>query len=109
MFYFINRKAAYEMTCAWSSDVCSSDLLRPGNARTKPLASARCQVEERTHHGASVGRELVRLVDLARREQIGRASCRERGSTAEAAGDVAAKELVASDGESSRRGVVVDS
>src|SRR5579864_644995 len=26
-FFFFKQKTAYEMTCDWSSDVCSSDLL----------------------------------------------------------------------------------
>src|SRR6266571_281416 len=33
-FFFFKQKTAYEMTCDWSSDVCSSDLTAYGPAPT---------------------------------------------------------------------------
>src|SRR2546427_4332389 len=36
-FFFFKQKTAYEIDCDWSSDVCSSDLLR--SARWRHLAA----------------------------------------------------------------------
>src|SRR3546814_11910787 len=40
-FFFVKQKTAYEMRISdWSSDVCSSDLSRPGGLRCPPPRSA---------------------------------------------------------------------
>src|SRR4051812_33528640 len=45
-FFFFKQKTAYEMTCDWSSDVCSSDLLgsRPMGPRAPRGGSGRGQL-----------------------------------------------------------------
>src|SRR3546814_5570757 len=67
--FFFKQKTAYEMRISdWSSDVCSSDLCTAalGGAGRRMLA----------HKGVVVIHQVPG--DLASREQIGRASCRER-------------------------------
>src|SRR3546814_11191083 len=70
----------------WSSDVCSSDLQPMAEAdgleqraRLRPrLVDAGAVEQHRQHHvlqRGELGQQVVELVD----EQIGRASCRERG------------------------------
>src|SRR3546814_1110923 len=91
MFFFFKQKTAYEMRISdWSSDVCSSDLIRdrdqvPGKAAkpahegTDEERSGHVDADEadgddedrrRHQHLQDVG-ELLAL-------EIGRASCRER-------------------------------
>src|SRR3546814_4885727 len=49
IFFFFKQKTAYEMRISdWSSDVCSSDLDRPGLLGLRPLGL----VEDRPEHGA---------------------------------------------------------
>src|SRR3546814_5746809 len=77
-FFFFKQKTAYEMRISdWSSDVCSSDLALP----LLGAALAGCA----TPPSSGVARTVV-VADpadarcrLAGGEQIGRASCRERG------------------------------
>src|SRR3546814_5680001 len=89
VFLFFKRKTAYEMRISdWSSDVCSSDLVwRRRNSRSPFRAALYYKPCRRAHHeedramqgklatvfGASgfIERNIVR-------EQIGRASCRDR-------------------------------
>src|SRR3546814_8839278 len=68
-FFFFKQKTAYEMRISdWSSDVCSSDLIRGlGQFADNDLYPAIDPVTTR----------LQKLSDLAM-VQIGRASCRER-------------------------------
>src|SRR3546814_8182633 len=41
-FFFFKQKTAYEMRISdWSSDVCSSDLVRPAGRRSERLSFAR--------------------------------------------------------------------
>src|SRR3546814_2003983 len=83
-FFFFKQKTAYEMRISdWSSDVCSSDLLKPGQAH----------IELRRIGFERAAPTWVLLDDLAERGfgihwvskelgyaggKIGRASCRER-------------------------------
>src|SRR3546814_2637089 len=88
-FFFFKQKTAYEMRISdWSSDVCSSDLLEGEHL---PFARDECfdlgQWRARTNCEDKLGRVIVddaqqpgRAEDrgIARRAEIGRASCRER-------------------------------
>src|SRR3546814_7787082 len=84
--FFFKQKTAYEMRISdWSSDVCSSDLDLGGLVRHMDHGRSAALHEERRfldHVMAEVDdavRRLDRAVDeIARRQQIGRASCRER-------------------------------
>src|SRR3546814_4446112 len=50
VFFFFKQKTAYEMRISdWSSDVCSSDLLSPGN----PLSSWRSPIRMAAAHRQS--------------------------------------------------------
>src|SRR3546814_6030497 len=97
MFFFFKQKTAYEMRISdWSSDVCSSDLLRhPADLTGRHLRVLRsdrgCDVArhqgvarelvgvEPDPHGVA-GTEQARLADSGNTldREIGRASCRER-------------------------------
>src|SRR5438477_956084 len=66
LFFFSSRRRHTRLTCDWSSDVCSSDL-RPG-------VDLRAVDDGPDVYG---NRPRVRNA-RARRDQIGRASCRER-------------------------------
>src|SRR3546814_7101766 len=101
LFFVFKQKTAYELRISdWSSDVCSSDLNRDpvaaqigdeGGTALDPRRQPRVIV---THH-QPVGGEIVRFgrdddearpillvlaldEGVARDQQIGRASCRER-------------------------------
>ena len=68
--FFFKQKTAYEIKeCDWSSDVCSSDLLRPHVTRVGV-----------THLACLLPLLLLRVRFLMMKvhHQIGRASCRER-------------------------------
>src|SRR3546814_5811346 len=99
-FFFFKQKTAYEMRISdWSSDVCSSDLLRARMVRGVERGAAQPEIEtvkvgmvlgrqldgalEMTLHGrvrARSRRLLGREHPVPDREthEIGRASCRER-------------------------------
>src|SRR3546814_6779494 len=88
-FFFFKQKTAYEMRISdWSSDVCSSDLLRgegrlaPSEQRRQHLARLVAVVVDRLLAEDHEVRFLLldqRLQDLRHRQrQIGRASCRDR-------------------------------
>src|SRR3546814_7923593 len=79
--FLFKQKTAYEMRISdWSSDVCSSDLewmisvaeLHGDTAVHIPLGAHQRRVEEELDPACPVD------VDEFRRQQIGRASCRER-------------------------------
>src|SRR3546814_10197660 len=90
-FFFCKQKTAYEMRISdWSSDVCSSDLRHVGETvggeemaadadRAVVGLVAGLDLPQR-----STGRDAERAGDIGRcryiigRQQIGRASCRER-------------------------------
>src|SRR3546814_8935526 len=88
-FFFFKQKTAYEMRISdWSSDVCSSDL--PVGAmeviRDDALVGLDDVEQEITVADPRqlvlllIGREAGHVIGIARfdRQQIGRASCRER-------------------------------
>src|SRR3546814_1426183 len=80
--FFFKEKTAYEMSISdWSSDVCSSDLTRAG------MLLQRLRVTRKQHDHAEQAQECSQLRtaperqqrdDQPERQQIGRASCRER-------------------------------
>src|SRR3546814_5659609 len=86
--FVFKQKTAYEMRISdWSSDVCSSDLLREAVELRSVLADAALEVARR--HGRIVARppplqqhtckwHLVGQSLLSPQTKIGRASCRER-------------------------------
>src|SRR3546814_7393520 len=89
MFFFFKQKTAYEMRISdWSSDVCSSDLLR---RHDNTLAQIRIRAH-RERHAARIGWQARGSTsnqqcssgndgdgpDRVLVDQIGRASCRER-------------------------------
>src|SRR3546814_2544355 len=90
-FFFLKQKTAYEMRISdWSSDVCSSDLLLiitivaatvlAGlilTLLTAPQYTAKSRIEVAREQANIVSVEGVQPED-AGRDQIGRASCRER-------------------------------
>src|SRR5256886_11258248 len=50
LFFFSSRRRHTRFDCDWSSDVCSSDLLRPSNrARCDGSASSPCSLASTTH------------------------------------------------------------
>src|SRR3546814_4485027 len=84
VFFFFKQKTAYEMRISdWSSDVCSSDLVRAitglGLKEAKDLVEG---APQNVKEGASKADADKFKKDLeaagAPVEQIGRASCRER-------------------------------
>src|SRR3546814_12550021 len=96
--FFFKQKTAYEMRISdWSSDVCSSDLARRGaRCRSPPRGRAAAAREPALRPGTGARRCRLRQgrwwrfgkgLACARPredaaiigEQIGRASCRERG------------------------------
>src|SRR3546814_9141388 len=98
LFFFFKQKTAYEMRISdWSSDVCSSDLRqlrtrRGGDAREQDHPVPEGEAGERDDAADLAAAEPRGAIDaVARRpageqresqivaEQIGRASCRERG------------------------------
>src|SRR3546814_2902118 len=81
VFFFFKQKTAYEMRISdWSSDVCSSDLIvdaldplgkHPAAPRIKRCGFGMIARDD----GARVARQFG---GVRAREEIGRASCRER-------------------------------
>src|SRR5881392_2663354 len=66
MFFFFKQKTAYEITHSdWSSDVCSSDLLRysrlpAGQMQVKLFGSKRKSSGRKSRAGSSTGSGLCR-------------------------------------------------
>src|SRR3989475_11206862 len=71
-FFFSSRRRHTRFDCDWSSDVCSSDLATCGACRPRPAGPA--------GSGAARGGGAAprRRAATSARNQIGRASCRER-------------------------------
>src|SRR5438105_8231660 len=97
-FFFSSRRRHTRSTRDWSSDVCSSDLtdvaVEARGLRLDPVAHAAFLADERIALTPTEFRLLARLVSspgeaVRRRDQIGRATCRERGEIS--AGDVTVK------------------
>src|SRR3546814_5940489 len=82
-FFFFKQKTAYEMRISdWSSDVCSSDL-GPGRARITCESSfdvpADAEVEPvKAFLEAVYNLSVIQGMERAVKQEIGRASCRER-------------------------------
>src|SRR3546814_9997077 len=77
-FFFFKQKTAYEMRISdWSSDVCSSDLLRPLFQYIERLPA---EPRPNTPLGKifALHQQFIKPAVGAPAVQIGRASCRER-------------------------------
>src|SRR3546814_8701574 len=80
--FFFKQKTAYELRISdWSSDVCSSDLLR--HVGDIDGLESGVRADHRHHRGKADDfgesvEELVLRSEDDRRAEIGRASCRER-------------------------------
>src|SRR3546814_6188073 len=75
-FFFFKQKTAYEMRISdWSSDVCSSDLLRSANSFSTPLraANANANLSFPLYQGGRV-KNSIRAADA--RVESGRANLR---------------------------------
>src|SRR3546814_7854860 len=93
VFYFCcKQKTAYELRISdWSSDVCSSDLQRRPGDRTRRLEGQAeglfladpgqaARLTGSCPHGSTQGAAASRCSKKnGKHDQIGRASCRERG------------------------------
>src|SRR5262249_58442950 len=99
LFVFSSRRRHTRLVSDWSSDVCSSDLNLAAVRLSRPRGQSRRLRRSRSHVGWNGfgrvpenrrrgGRKRARRTRSAthRREQIGRASCRERGGVTEVAG-----------------------
>src|SRR3546814_8131057 len=85
VLFFFKKNTAYEMRISdWSSDVCSSDLLRHFLAVHHHVAVVHPQARHLLRAvGAAALRELVLVVrkdevEAAAVDEVGRAACRER-------------------------------
>src|SRR3546814_8294589 len=85
--FFFKQKTAYEMRISdWSSDVCSSDLIRCADHADEagdlndaaPTALGKAQPRSIACFGGAKTSVLQPAVDLVRYATIGRASCRAR-------------------------------
>src|SRR5689334_24931504 len=81
--FFSSRRRHTRWNCDWSSDVCSSDLEQRdgllygrGSADMKAGIAAMCAAALRAHDAGALGGEVI-VAAVA--DEIGRASCRERG------------------------------
>src|SRR5438034_1692974 len=93
-FFFSSRRRYTRSLCDWSSDVCSSDLplkdwaeeegIADEEIRDRILAASDAKMNDKA---AAIGPDLMRrveksivlqMIDQGWRDQIGRASCRER-------------------------------
>src|SRR5436190_11232810 len=95
-FFFSSRRRHTRSLCDWSSDVCSSDLVRPLD-----LPPARMEMESRlgqvifSSSRRQVQRANVRVLVAASPlvTKIGRASCRERVEISVGAGALIEKSM----------------
>src|SRR5207253_5638868 len=86
-FFFSSRRRHTRWPRDWSSDVCSSDLLRtwlsPGGRYTSTVDGVGARCGDGVHltpaGGELVANQLFPLITSVARDQIGRASCRESG------------------------------
>src|SRR5437588_4066747 len=84
-FFFSSRRRHTRSLCDWSSDVCSSDLLKPLLGRRRHRHDLqRLQGRHRDFlpqargEGRWLPRRSARAMQLRAASEIGRASCRER-------------------------------
>src|SRR5262249_57878236 len=83
-FFFSSRRRHTRLVSDWSSDVCSSDLVRTVRKRDVEVAPARPFMQR-----PQAGAHLTNLPEPrppAVVAEIGRASCRERGEMSGVAG-----------------------
>src|SRR3546814_9410745 len=88
LFFFFKQKTAYEMRISdWSSDVCSSDLRTlsagfncwyAGPVGDSPVGGPGCRVRLPQKQEAKMSDHALESSPSPGRDQIGRASCRER-------------------------------
>src|SRR3546814_5275850 len=80
VFFFFKQKTAYEMRISdWSSDVCSSDLLDPNMMENRFMAPKPVKpLDEMKSEGYIENWICYKSDAFSAKEQIGRASCRER-------------------------------
>src|SRR3546814_8874973 len=95
VLFVFKQKTAYEMRISdWSSDVCSSDLVRCARSAQPPPGSSR-RARSKVDHADARLQEVETVVELGELEggaravaalarfghegKLGRASCRERG------------------------------
>src|SRR3546814_11435188 len=80
--FFFEQETAYEMRISdWSSDVCSSDLMREDGAALQDSSVVAGDYAERGGEGESmetVAADAQRIPCFREGQEIGRASCRER-------------------------------
>src|SRR5438876_8265102 len=83
LFFFSSRRRHTRWTGDWSSDVCSSDLIGTGSKSSSLIASRLMSLlygvgAALTLDEFAIWLNLQEGVYWTRRDQIGRASCRER-------------------------------
>src|SRR3546814_5582524 len=92
MIFFFKQKTAYEMRISdWSSDVCSSDLPLAPRDELADEEHRRLDIEAREDRRGEIDEVPIAVIDgehgrgprerllvLDMRDEIGRASCRER-------------------------------
>src|SRR3546814_6806941 len=83
LFFFFKQKTAYEMRISdWSSDVCSSDLVMPPRELHEPdLLWVQRRTQRIIFLDAVDTQRMARIEFLhfrCDRQEVGRASCRER-------------------------------
>src|SRR3546814_8031631 len=67
-FFFFKQKTAYEMRISdWSSDVCSSDLVRPARGRVEAVYDTRGGRRLRAVHRAPLGSRIGVIFSEAQR------------------------------------------
>src|SRR5438105_13462614 len=81
-FFFSSRRRHTRSTRDWSSDVCSSDLLRP---RDHPACCRTTPSRPRAHPCRNALSDLPANLSDRHPSEIGRASCRERVQISEVA------------------------
>ena len=84
-FFFFKQKTAYEIyQCDWSSDVCSSDLVKKTIFLNESDGSLEFNIKSKQKIVSIIRKEKPGLIfspyenDKHHDHQIGRASCRER-------------------------------
>src|SRR5690242_21139704 len=83
-FFFSSRRRHTRLTCDWSSDVCSSDLITVDFDRHlvtvdgHPITLSRTEFELLALFARNEGKLLTHRAILREVWEIGRASCRER-------------------------------